>query len=176
VPGLDEKVAFLSRLESYPEGTRHVETKETHMSWIFLTDTHAWKLKKPSRFDHLDLRSPESRRRNCEEEVRLNRRLAPDVYHGVVPLRVRSGRNMQLNEPAGIVDDWLVCMRRLPTDRMLDRAIENQNWSNKDMRNVGVILARFYSTAEPFPITTDGYVKQLTDELQSSREELTKRE
>src|SRR5688572_7348501 len=104
---LEEKVAFLSLPESYPEYTRHVETKQTHMSWIFLTDSRAWKLKKPWRFDHLDLSRPEARRRNCEEEVRLNQRLAPNVYRGVVPLTVQAGKVLQLGRP-GFINDWLV--------------------------------------------------------------------
>lgn len=175
MPRLEEKVAFLSRPENYPEGTRRVETKETHMSWIFLTDTLAWKLKKPSRFNHLDLRSTEARRQNCDEEVRLNRRLAPDVYRGVVPVTVRSGNILQLDKP-GTIDDWLVCMRRLPADRMLDHAIANRTWSNEDARRVGMLLGRFYSDAVPLPITTEEYVNRLKDELRWSREELTKRE
>ena len=52
------------------------------------TETHAWKLKKPLRNDYVDFSTPEARRRNCSEEVRLNRRLAPDVYLGVVPLTI----------------------------------------------------------------------------------------
>jgi uncharacterized protein len=198
VPALEEKVAFLKRPESYPERTRHVETKEKHMSWIFLTDTQAWKLKKPSKFDHLDLRSAEARRRNCDEEVRLNRRLAPDVYHGVVPLTVRTGaerepghsasaiarslmegakprvKRLQLDQP-GIIDDWLVCMRRLPADRMLDVAIQKKTWLREDARRVGILLAGFYSDAAPLPMPTEVYVEQLKDELRSSRDELTKR-
>src|SRR5687767_13151729 len=77
LPGAAEKVAFLSRPDSYPVATRGVDVKETHMSWVFLTDTQAWKLKKPVRYDYLDFSTPEARLRNCEEEVRLNRRLAP---------------------------------------------------------------------------------------------------
>jgi len=173
MPGLEEKVAFLSRPESYPESTKHVETKETHMSWIFLTDTQAWKLKKPSWFDHLDLRRPEARRRHCDEELRLNRRLASNVYRRVVPLIVRPGRKLQL-DGAGIVDDWLVCMRRLPADRMLDQAIARQNWSDEDLRRVGLLLAHFYSGSAPFPMRTETYLKQLTAELESSRADLTR--
>jgi aminoglycoside phosphotransferase family enzyme len=122
------------------------------MSWIFLTDSRAWKLKKPSRFDHLDLSSPEARRRNCVEEVRLNQPLAPNVYRGVVPLTVRAGRILTLGGP-GVVDDWLVCMRRLPSDRMLDQAIANRTWSDEDVRKLGIVLADFYSKATPAPIT-----------------------
>lgn len=171
LPALEDKIAFLSRPESYPEHTQRVETKQTHMSWVFLTDTHAWKLKKPSRFNHLDLSSPEARRRNCQEEVRLNQRLAPNVYRGVVPLTVGKGNALQLDKP-GIIDDWLVCMRRLPSDRMLDQAIVNGTWTKEDLRKVGALLADFYSSAPPIPLTSEYYLDQLRSELESSRDEL----
>src|SRR5262249_16990920 len=163
-------VGFLSSPDSYPERPRQVETRETHMSWIFLTGAQAWKLKKPSCFDHLDLRSTEARRRNCDEEVRLNRRLAPDVYRGVVPLTIGSGNVLRLDKP-GIIEDWLVCMRRLPTGRMLDDAIAHRTWFAEDARKVGKLLAKFYSNAPPLPLSSEDYVGRLGDELQSSREE-----
>jgi uncharacterized protein len=89
LPEIEKKVAFLSRPEIYPTPTRRVETKETHMAWVFLTETHAYKLKKPVRYDFLDFSTLDARRQDCEEEVRLNRRLAPDVYLGTMPLTMR---------------------------------------------------------------------------------------
>ena len=74
-PGIEAKVAFLRRPEAYAEKPRSVEVVETHMSWVFLTERHAYKLKKPVRYDSLDFSTPELRRRDCEAEVRLNRRL-----------------------------------------------------------------------------------------------------
>src|SRR5262245_39119237 len=95
-PGLEAKVAFLSKPEAYSDCAQCVETKQTHSSWVFLTDSHAWKLKKPVRTEYLDLRTPEARRRNCVREIRLNRRLAKDVYQGVVPLTVDKHGNFRL--------------------------------------------------------------------------------
>ena len=74
-PGIEAKVAFLRRPEAYAEKPRSVEVVETHMSWVFLTERHAYKLKKPVRYDSLDFRTPELRRWDCMEELRLNRRL-----------------------------------------------------------------------------------------------------
>jgi aminoglycoside phosphotransferase family enzyme len=81
-------VAFLRRRDAYSETTGSVELIETHISWIFLTDEFAYKLKKPVRFDFLDFSTAELRREACENEVKLNRRLAPGVYLGVVPVVV----------------------------------------------------------------------------------------
>lgn len=101
------KLACLSCPTSFPEPVRRVDTVETHMSWVFLTDYHAYKLKKPVRLAPFDARTLASRRRYCYQEVRLNRRLAPDVYLGVVALcvarRGRRGRRLagQDAPPAG---------------------------------------------------------------------------
>ena len=59
---------------------------ETHISHIFLAGDYAYKLKKPVDFGFLDFTTPEKRRAACAEEVRLNARLAPDIYLDVVPV------------------------------------------------------------------------------------------
>src|SRR5258706_13820098 len=68
----------------YAERPRSVELVQTHISYVFLADDAVYKVKKPVRFAFLDFSTLERRRYFCGEEVRLNRRLAPDVYRGVV--------------------------------------------------------------------------------------------
>ena len=78
---LADKVDFLGALKAYPtERPEAVQARETHMSWVFLTDRFAYKLKKPVCHKHVDLRALDARRRNCLTEIRVNRRLAGDVY------------------------------------------------------------------------------------------------
>ena len=101
------KVAFLSRAPSYPEGTRAVTCVETHMSWVFLTDDRAYKLKKPVRTAYVDLRDVTARLRNCAEEVRLNRRLSSDVYLAIVPLSKDKAGQLTFAPHRDVVD-WLV--------------------------------------------------------------------
>jgi aminoglycoside phosphotransferase family enzyme len=174
-PDIQETVAFLSRPEAYSDASVRVETKQTHMSWVFLTEAHAWKLKKPVRNDYVDFSTPEARRKNCEEEVRLNRRLAADVYFGVVPLLIAEGRNLRLGG-VGQPVDWLVHMRRLPSDRMLDHTIAHHSWTEDDARKVGVLLAGFYKRSGPIRMTETEYRNQLTNELVQTRNELSRRE
>ncbi|MGB3777731.1 MAG: hypothetical protein WA960_05190 [Tunicatimonas sp.] len=119
---LEEKVYFLSQSTPYPKPTKQVVTKETHMSWVFLTDRHVYKLKKPVKYDFLDYSTLSARRFYCKEEVRLNRRLAEPVYLGTVPLTVNGSAWLQLGGK-GTVIDWLVKMQRLPNENMLDEAI-----------------------------------------------------
>jgi aminoglycoside phosphotransferase family enzyme len=72
-----EKVRFLSRLETYGPGVESVEVRETHMSWVFLTGHHVYKLKKPVTYPHLDFSTIEKRRRNCGRDRRLARAHGP---------------------------------------------------------------------------------------------------
>ncbi len=72
--------------ECYPHPVNQVRVVETHISWVLLTGSYAYKIKKPVKYSFVDFSSLEKRRWFCEEEVRLNRRLAPDLYLGVVPI------------------------------------------------------------------------------------------
>jgi len=172
---LEEKVAFLSRPEAYPDVAGRVEAKQTHRSWIFLTATHAWKLKKPVRTEYLDFSTPDARRRDCVKEVRLNRRLARDVYRGVVTLNSGRQGHLQLNAPGQPVD-WLVCMRRLPSDRMLDEVIARRAVDEEDVLRLASLLAGFYKRSVPVRIAGPEYRRRLAAHLESARNELLKPE
>ncbi|HET7731487.1 MAG TPA: hypothetical protein VFK48_15800 [Usitatibacter sp.] len=148
---LAAKVAFLSLPRAYPEGAGSVEAIETHMSWVFLTETHAYKLKKPQRVDHHDLHDVAARERHCRMEVRLNRRFGDDVYLGAVPLRVRPGGALALGGEGGTVD-WLVWMRRLPRGRMLDEMLRAGRAAPAHVAAFVKPLARFYAAASPEPM------------------------
>jgi aminoglycoside phosphotransferase family enzyme len=146
--GIEEKVTFLSRPDSYTPLPHQVDVIETHMSWIFLTDRYAYKLKKPVRYDHLDFSTLAARQYDCEAEVRLNRRLTPNVYHGTVRLAVGTQGGMQL-AGNGEAIDWLVMMRRLPANRMLDSMITQGTVRDSDVQKVGRVLTEFYRQAPP---------------------------
>jgi aminoglycoside phosphotransferase family enzyme len=80
-------VAALSRPEAYPHPVAPIRVMETHISWVFLTGEWAYKVKKPVALGFLDFTTLESRRHFCHEELRLNRRLAPNIYDSVVEIR-----------------------------------------------------------------------------------------
>jgi aminoglycoside phosphotransferase family enzyme len=169
---VDAKVAFLSRPDAYHHEPRRVDVTETHMSWVFLTDRFAYKLKKPVRYDFLDFSTVEARRRDCDEEVRLNRRLAPDVYLGVVPLAADPDGNLRLGENGEVVD-WLVKMRRLPAARMLENAIRNHRVDLADLRRAAAHLANFYRGAPAVAVTPAEHRQRLATEVRTSLRELT---
>lgn len=168
---LAEKVSFLSQPEAYGDSAGLVEAVETHMSWVFLTERYAHKLKKPVRYDYLDFRSLEARRHSCEEEVRLNRRLAPEVYIGTVPLVVDAAGKLRL-DGEGTSIDWLVRMHRLSATRMLDRAIEAGAMQKNDLRAVARLLADFYGGAAAIAMSPDEYRGRLAAAILENRAEL----
>lgn len=169
--GIDEKVAALKRPASYPCRTVSVEPVETHMAWVFLTDRHAYKLKKPVRYDYLDFSTIEARRLDCHRELQLNRRLAADVYLNVVPLSLDSQGTVHVEEH-GTVIDWLVKMQRLPRERMLERAIGERSLDEDDVRGVAERLGQFYRRSPPVEMTAIEYRHRLIADISKNLRDL----
>ena len=170
-PTLEEKVAHLACAESYVEGPTTVEIVETHMSYVFLTDTYAYKLKKPVRYPFLDLASPEARRLNCEQALRLNDRLAGGVCLCVVPLSMCADE-LKVEDPTHPVD-WLLKMRRLPKQLMLDRAIDEARVTRQDVVRFTRALASFYARADRARCDAATYRAGLRDVVMRSHEALS---
>jgi aminoglycoside phosphotransferase family enzyme len=150
----EAKVLFLASGQAFPLSERPVTVIETHMSWVFLGRTRVLKMKKPVRFPFLDFTSLEQRYKNCEAELRLNRRLAADVYRRVVPLCSDTAGQFSIGG-AGAAVEWLVEMRRLPSEEMLDARIRTHRLHKDDVRAVASVLARFYASARSE--VEDGY-------------------
>jgi uncharacterized protein len=146
-PALAAKVDFLSRPDAYDPRPPNVVCRETHMSWVFLAGAHVYKLKKPVHFPYLDFSTLERREAACRAELRLNRRLAPDIYLGVVPLTKHGGALSIDGE--GVPIDWLVRMRRLDDRFMLDHMIENRSVGFTQLDRLVETLAHFYRSATP---------------------------
>lgn len=158
------KVEFLRQAYAYPEPCLSIEAIETHMSWVFLTDESAYKLKKPVFYDYLDFRSIESRHYFCQEELRLNRRLSNNVYRHLIPLCIDKNGNLNLNNDGRIVD-WLVWMRRLSKSSMLDYAIKNNCISHEDLDRIVKLLVNFYQQAISEKIEIEQYLHLLKNQI-----------
>jgi aminoglycoside phosphotransferase family enzyme len=141
------------------------------MSWVFLAGDWAYKLKKPVRYQFLDFSTREARRLDCEDEVRLNRRLAPHVYVEVVPLTWDLAAGFRL-EGKGHPVEWLVKMRRLPAEQMLDRALAAGIVGRHDAVRVASVLARFYRSLSPVEMSAEDYRRRLAGEIGACRAEL----
>jgi aminoglycoside phosphotransferase family enzyme len=170
--GIDEKVDALMHARCYPYVPRDIAARETHMSWVFLADDLVYKLKKPVRYDLLDHTSLESRRINSEEEVRINRVLGGDIYLGVVPLVIDPELGLRL-EGKGPVVDWLVKMKRIPDDAMLDQVIRHNRVDEQRLQQAADLLARFYTLAPASGITGEEYLHQLHAQVSYNIEHLT---
>lgn len=168
---IESKVQFLSQPTSYADCPSSVEAIETHMSWVFLTDNFAYKLKKPVRYEFLDFSTVDTRYRDCKAELHLNRRLAPEIYLGIIPLIVDPIGNLSLDKEGQIVD-WLVKMRRLPKDSMLDWAIEHQTVQKEDIREIAGLLARFYKRQPNADISPETYRNRLGETVSANLNEL----
>lgn len=155
-PALDAKVDALRSPSAYAEHPASVEAIETHMSWVFLTPDHAYKLKKPVRADGLDFSTLERRQFFCDEELRLNRRLASSVYLGVLPLCQDDRGAIRVAGP-GCTIDWLVAMRRLPAALMLDQLLAHGQARPEHLRQVADLLCAFHRRSPPAPITPERY-------------------
>ena len=130
---------------------RGLELRETHISWVFLGPDEVWKVKKPVDFGFLDFTTRDRRRRACEAEVELNRRLAPEVYLGVVPLVSDSEEGLRVgsgNEASAEVVDWVVHMRRLDDRRRADHLLASGDLGPEHLEQLATTLARFHRNAD----------------------------
>ena len=145
-----ELVRDLSRPEAYGEGhTAPVSLRTTHASWVFLTGDEVWKVKRPVDFGFLDFRTLEARRRACEDEVRLNLRLAPDVYLGIAPVRKTSSGYRIGGE--GPTVDWAVHMRRLPDRTSAEALLGRGALDAERLSKIADRLAAFFAAARVVP-------------------------
>ncbi|MEC5325761.1 hypothetical protein, partial [Aurantimonas sp. A3-2-R12] len=133
-----------------------------------------YKLKKPVRFPFLDFTTLAARETNCREEVRLNRRLAPRIYLGTVPLSEDDAGVLALGGRGKVVD-WLVVMRRLPADRMFDRMLQEDRIGAAETDQLAGLLARFYRSADHPAVDPTAYVDRLMAQQAENRAILTKR-
>ncbi|RMF93753.1 MAG: kinase [Nitrospinota bacterium] len=141
-----EMIQALLSPHLYPDRPQRVEFRQTHISSLFFTDHYVYKVKKPVNFGFLDFSTLEARRFYCQEEVRLNRRLAPQVYLGVATIREKDGHLSWDGE--GRVIDYAVVMRRLPAEKMLERLLEAGQVSADDWQRLAAYLAAFHQRAE----------------------------
>jgi len=175
-PSIDAKLRFLLSGAAYPDLEHPPSWVETHMSWVFFVGNRVLKLKKPVRYPFLDFSTLRSREFNCREEVRLNSRLAPDVYLGLLALQATGGDfalvpEERLSAPERTVD-WLVLMRRLPQQRNLLGAIAEARVEARDIDALVAVLVAFYRQVPKVELTAQEYLDRFQREAAVNREVL----
>ncbi len=143
---LGRLIEELSRPAAYPGSVGRVEVRQTHISVVFLAGPHAYKVKKPVAFGFLDFRTLDRRRHFCDEEVRLNRRLAPAVHLGVVPI-TQGAEGLKVEGEEEPVE-WAVRMARLPDEAALKECLRRGEVGAGRLEELARRLAAFYAAAE----------------------------
>jgi len=120
------------------------EVIETHISWVLLTGDFVYKIKKPVNFGFLDFSTLEKRHFYCKEELRLNRRLAPDLYLDVVTIRgTESHPGFTGKEP---IIEYAVKMRQFPQSAQLDRILKEQGLELKIIDKLADKVSQFHQS------------------------------
>src|SRR5688572_22199943 len=135
---------------AYSHPPSEVRLLQTHISYVFIAGDVVYKTKKPVNFGFIDQVAAEAREANCHAEVRLNARLALDVYLGVVPV-VRTHDGRYAVEAPGEVIEWAVRMRRLPDERTLDRVLTSGDAPPRLIERLVQRLIAFHESADVVP-------------------------
>lgn len=138
-------VDAMLRPQTYPEETSKIELIQTHISFVFLTQKYAYKLKKPVNFGFLDFSTLEKRRIFCEKELKLNRRLCPDIYLDVVS--INKSKTIKINGDGETIE-YALKMKRLPQECIMTRLLQEGKVDKKTISDLAVIVAKFHSEAQ----------------------------
>ncbi|HZT44369.1 MAG TPA: AAA family ATPase [Chthonomonadaceae bacterium] len=143
--GLSRLLVDLSDPAAYPHPADTVRVLQTHISCIFLAGDYAYKIKKPVDFGFVDYGALDRRRSFCEQEIRLNRRLCPDVYLDVVPITVSYGQLYAGGKDIPV--EWAVQMRRLRDRDMLPARLALGTLGRPQIERIAQRLAAFHAQA-----------------------------
>lgn len=141
-------IALIEALQNpalFDHSVEHFEVIETHISWVLLTGPYAYKIKKPVNLGFLDFSTLEKRRFFCLEELRLNRRLAPDLYVDVVP--ITGAVRAPSVGGAGPAIEYAVKMRQFPHEAQLDRMLARGEVSREHIDALAREVAAFHARA-----------------------------
>ena len=142
-------IAALQNPALYPHPVTSFQVIETHISWVILTGSHAYKMKKPVNFGFLDFTSLQARKHFCEEELRLNQRLTQDLYLEVVPV-TGSEQQPQLGG-SGEPIEFLLRMRQFPQELLLDQVQLRGELTQQHMDALSERIARFHLATPAVP-------------------------
>jgi aminoglycoside phosphotransferase family enzyme/predicted kinase len=132
--------------EIYDHPVSQIELIETHISWVILTGVYAYKIKKPVDFGFLDFSTLQLRRDCCEQELRLNRRLAPDIYLDVVAITCTADRPSFYGEGEAI--EYAVKMAQFPQSAQLDNMLAAGKLKAEHMDAIARMVADFHQSVE----------------------------
>ncbi len=124
----------------------HLEVLQTHISRIILTGEFAYKIKKPVQLGFIDTSTLQRRRELCELELRLNRRLASELYVSVVPIVLDAPGQIRFGG-SGEAFEYAVCMRQFDGEQELQNLLLHNAVSVQEIQDLAVRLADFHEHA-----------------------------
>lgn len=139
-------ISDLISTSTYPESSAKVELVQTHISFIILTDSYVYKIKKAVNLGFLDFSTIEKRHFYCLQELELNRRLSPDIYLGLLEIRKREGHFFY--DGKGELVDYAIKMRRIPEDLMMLNLLKAGAVDLKMVGDVARTIADFHMDAQ----------------------------
>ena len=143
-------VRTLLRESAFPHPVEGLRLIETHVSWVGLTGPYAYKLKKPVDYGFLDFSTLALRKHYCEEELRLNRRFAPQIYPDLAPVRSRGGL-LHVGAAGGEIVDYAVRMRQFDDSALLSHAVDAGLFGEAQADELGRWLSALHRGLAPRP-------------------------
>ena len=125
-----------------------IQLLQTHISFVLLTGAYAYKVKKPMNFGFLDFSTLEKRKYFCEEELRLNRRLAPELYLSVLPIIETDGKYSFDQTGTGTPVEYAIAMPEFSQDDLLIEMFASGRLTAEHVQEIGEQLAAFHQRAE----------------------------
>lgn len=142
-------VSSLQRATAFPHPVKEFQVLETHISWVILTGQFAYKIKKALRLEFLDFSTLALRRHFCEEELRLNKRWAPELYLDVVPIRGTVQQPTLLGDGEPI--EYAVKMLQFSQESQLDRELALGRVTEDDVRALAETIHGYHEAADVVP-------------------------
>ncbi|MFH1685421.1 MAG: AAA family ATPase, partial [Candidatus Micrarchaeota archaeon] len=139
------------------------ELIETHISWVLLSDEFAYKIKKPVKFSFLDFSTIEKRKTLCDEEVRLNKRLSPDIYIEVVSVNDLDGI-LEFNGNGDVID-YAVKMKKLNQENRMDMLLKDDKIGQEHVKEIAGIVADFHKNIDVIRETGYGSAKTVKKQI-----------
>lgn len=159
-----KQIDYIIENKAIPYDTKEIQLKETHISWVIMTDNYVFKIKKPVKFNFLDFSTLKKRKYYCEEEVKLNRRLAPFMYLGICKVKNES-EEYHIGKGGGILVDYAVLMKRMDETKQLNLLLDKGEVNSAELVKLADKVASFHKKAT---VITDGINwRQLYNEFEN---------
>jgi uncharacterized protein len=147
---------------AFPHPVGLLAVRETNISWIILTGSYAYKLKKSVSLGFIDTSTLSRRQQLCAEELRLNQRLAPDLYVDVVAI-TRDETGVRIGGHGQIIE-YAVRMKQFEAREELSALLEHGEVSAREIADLAAVIAAFHASAKRAPSSIDCiYTRQLHD-------------